>query len=406
MKRAGIVVTVVFALIALGVGFAGATAVLDITQPSISYSSMAVKFVVQQGDTTAAVAQRLQAAGLIRNALLFRAWARYRHLDTGIEPGVYTLSPGMTMDQIIQKLQRGQPDQVVATIQDGWRVTQFPDGLSGLPDFKSQDFLQIVKTGKFLDGTTVASKYWYVLPPQSEPHVYYALEGYLYPDTYYFDTTATAQDVVNRMLLTLGEHLCPGPDNQPDAYALDQAQCKAHAAQVGNTTIFAAMEKAYGTTNDAQALFDTLTMASIVAREIKNYNDATAVASLYYNRYLVFNNKLASPPGDYVGMFGADPTVQYARDSDNPPQNGKWWTALNNTGGNVDPNSLYNTYKHAGLPPGPIAAPLWKEIVAAATPQSTPYFYFYSDNCGINHYFKTIADQQAAIPSLQNVKCP
>src|SRR6516165_8244404 len=111
MNRAGIVVTVLVAIIALACGFGAATAAVDLTQPSAASSHVVVHFKVDKGDTTTAVANRLQQAGLIRNALLFRAYARYKKLDTGIEPGVYELTPTMTMNDIIVKLQTGTPDQ-------------------------------------------------------------------------------------------------------------------------------------------------------------------------------------------------------------------------------------------------------------------------------------------------------
>ncbi|MGH2515729.1 MAG: endolytic transglycosylase MltG, partial [Ktedonobacterales bacterium] len=156
MKKVGIVFTVFFALLALVVGFGGVTVALDITQPS-SHSTATVLFEVMTGDTTASVAQRLQNDGLIRNAVLFRLWARYRHLDTGIEPGVYDLTASMTMDAIIHKIQLGQPDEQVVHVPDALRVTQYADHLSNLKSFNAQNFLKIVQSGQFMDGTQVSS---------------------------------------------------------------------------------------------------------------------------------------------------------------------------------------------------------------------------------------------------------
>jgi UPF0755 protein len=388
MNRAGIVVTVLVAIIALACGFGAATVAVDVTQPSAASSHVVVHFKVDKGDTTTAVANRLQQAGLIRNALLFRAYARYKKLDTGIEPGVYELTPTMTMNDIIVKLQTGTPDQIEVTILDGWRVTQFPAALANLPNFNEKNFMQIAKTGKLPDGTALSSQYWYVLPLQKNAQ--YALEGYLFPDTYDFDRSATEVDVVKRMLDTLGEKLCPGPDTAPAQYIHDKAQCKAHAATVGtnNTSIFASMEGKYFTTDDAQALYHTLIMASIVEREVASQpNDIPGVSGVYYNRYLVSLGKLTSDVGT---LMQADPTTQYARDTDTPPADGgKWWSQLAAKGDQIDPKSPYNTYTQPGLPPGPISAPLWITITNAAAPPASPYFYFLSDKCGKTHYAKT-----------------
>src|SRR5215472_3638621 len=110
MKRAGIVLTVIAAILALGCGFGAATVAVNLTQPSASDSHIVVHFKVVKGDTTASVSDRLQKDGLIRNALLFRLYARYKKLDTGIEQGVYLLRPDMSMDTIINDLQQGRPD--------------------------------------------------------------------------------------------------------------------------------------------------------------------------------------------------------------------------------------------------------------------------------------------------------
>ncbi len=390
MNRAGIVVTVIASILALGCGFGAATVAVNITQPSVSDAHVIVHFKVVSGDTTQSVANRLQQTGLIRNALLFRLYARYKKLDTGIEPGVYDLSPTMTMDTIITALQRGKPDEIEVTIPDGWRVAQFPAKLTALSKFNSANFLKIATTGNLNDGTPLSSKYWYVLPKGK--NVPYALEGYLFPDTYDFDVNATEEDVVARMLDTLGEKLCPATSGLPTQYIHDPAQCKAHAATVTSSgkqvNIFTAMESTYFTNNDAQALYDTLTMASIVEREVANQpDDIPGVTGVYYNRYLVSQGKLASDVGT---LMQADPTTQYARDTDSPPTaDGKWWQPLADKGDKIDPQSAYNTYTQPGLPPGPISAPLWLTITSAAAPPPSPYFYFLNDKCGKTHYAKT-----------------
>lgn len=395
MKRAALILTIIVALVALACGFGAATAALDITQPASASADGTVNFVVNQGDTTNEVADHLQRDGLIRNAELFRLWARYKHLDTGIQYGVYKLSPSMTMDEIIAALQKSQPDFQIVSVPDALRVTQYADHITTLKNFDAKTFLQIAQTGKFSDGTAVSATYWYVISPPKKG-VAYALEGYLYPDTYYLDTTANTDDVVKTMLNELGQHLCPGPTGQPNAYINDKTQCLAHAAQVNGTDIFTAMEKAYYTNDPVQALYDTLTMASLTTREILSYKDAPGVAAVYYNRFLYSIHK-SSNDGGTAGFMGSDPSAEYARDTDHPPSNGKWWTDLGDQGKNVDCKSAYNTEGgcHAGLPPGPIAAATWQVVQAAASPIKSPNFYFVSDQCGRIHYYTNADDFNA-----------
>lgn len=419
MKKAGIAVTVIIALLAFVCGFGGAAGALILTQPAGS-SSAIVNFVVKSGDTTSSVAQRLQDDGLIRNAFVFRQYAKIKKLDKGIEPGVYKLSANMKMSAIISKLQVGQPDEIIVSVPDSLRVTQYPDHITGLQNFNAASFLKIVKSGNWTDGTPVSKTYWFVLPPQK--NAAYALEGYLYPATYYFNVGDDEKAVIQRMIGTLGEQLCPGPNGNPQVageYYLDYTQCRAHAAtvKVGNTptNIFDAMDKAYFTKNneagDAQALYDTLIIASLTTREILNYSDAPGVATVYHNRYLEFLGK-SGGLGDTAGYMGSDPSAEYARDTDTPPTNGKWWADLGDSGSKIDPGNPYNTESganHPGLPPGPIAAANWQVVLAAMTPKSPqdyPYFYFASNLCGKILYAKTSADFYAnVVPHMGDKTC-
>ncbi len=157
---------------------------------------------------------------------------------------------------------------------EGWRVAEYDDGFSNLPNFNSDDFDKIVQTGLLPDGTKLSDKYWYVEPKQ--PNTVDALEGYLYPDHYSFDKSADCRRTWSRrMLNAFGEQLCPGPANNPDAYIGDLATCKDHAATVDDkgTTIFAALEKYYDSKSDVHAIYLALTIASITMREIPSLDN-------------------------------------------------------------------------------------------------------------------------------------
>ncbi|HEV7129247.1 MAG TPA: endolytic transglycosylase MltG, partial [Ktedonobacterales bacterium] len=231
----------------------------------------------------------------------------------------------------------------------------------------------------------------------------YALEGYLMPGTYLVDTSSTAADVVAQMLTGLGEALCPGPDPQHlDAYWPDVARCKAHAAVVTAggqpVSIFTAMEQAFATTDDRAALYDTLTLASIVTRERNAPAEDAGIAQVYYHRYLAARTGATDPAGDSVGFLDAPSTVQYARDTDRAPAAGTWWAPLAGTAAGIDAASPYNTAvaSTVGLPPSPIAAPAWDAIAAAATANATSASpaYFLASICGATAYATSAAEFQ------------
>jgi UPF0755 protein len=392
------VVTVILALAVFAVSFAGVTVALDVTQPTNAKVTTLVKFEVMDGDTANSVAQRLQDEGLIRNALVFRLWARYKKLDNGIEQGVYLLSPSMSMDQIIAQLQKATPDEIAVTIPDGMRATQYPQFIQGLKNFDADQFLTIAKTGVEPDGTKLWQKYWYI--PQPGSKVAYALEGYLYPAGYDFFPNADTKTVVEKMLDQFGVELCPGPDNKPTEYIYDAAQCRQHAATINGKNIFDLMRAAYPSAkSDTEAIHDMLIISSFAAREIKYRKDAVGVAAVYYNRYLSMMNN-----GDFHTM-GSDPSVEYARDTEKPPTNGKWWAELGDSGNNIAPKNAYNTYTQPGMPPGPIANPFFDEMQAAIAPAKSPNYYFVSDKCGKILYAKTNAEFDTITAQMNTGNC-
>jgi cell division protein YceG involved in septum cleavage len=409
--------TIVLALLAFVLGFGGATATLDITQPTNVDSTAVVQFEVAPGDGISTVAGHLQQAGLVRSGLLFGLLARLRHLDGHPQPGIYRLSPGMSMGDIIQRLQEGNPDapaiavppgKKLVVVPPGLRVTQYPSLFANLPSFDAKRFLATATTGVLPDGKRASDLFWYVAPKQ--PGTFFALEGYLPPGIYFFNPGDDDVVAIKQMLTALGERLCPGPDAaHPDAYLADRAQCEAHAAKVGTkpASIFAAMEQRYFTNDDVRALYDTLIVSSLVVRISAFDDDASGIAGVYYNRYRASRGNPYAPSGDFVAYFDSPATAQYARDTKTPPPGGDWWEPLAGPGATIATDSAYNTTvpDNRGLLPGPIAAPTWADVVAAATagdPAASPNYYVIADRCGHPHYAASLAQflvvsQQASL---------
>jgi cell division protein YceG involved in septum cleavage len=397
---------IALALAAFVLGFAGAVLTLNLTQPAAADAADTVAFQVRPGDGAGDVAGRLHQDGLIRSALVFQLAATTRNLGAHLQPGIYDLSADMTIGDIISRLLEGHPDQpliivppgkVLAQIAPGARLTEFPGFLSGLTHVNAKNFLSIATTGVLPGNQKLTDLYWFVRPKQ--PNTYFALEGYLLPGTYFFDANDDEVAVVRALLDTLGEQLCPGPSSSPTAYLHDHAQCQAHAATVGPkaTSIFTEMDQRYATKDDATGLYDALTLASLVVRLPANDSAAPGVAGVYYNRYLASRtNSGLAPNGELIAYMDAPATAQYAQESDTPPADGGWWEPLTAPPATVDPGNAYNTTNpdNTGLMPGPIAAPTWADIQAAASagdPTPSPYYYVVADRCGQAHYATTQA---------------
>jgi UPF0755 protein len=175
-----------------------------------------------------------------------------------------------------------------------------------------------------------------------DPHAP-SLEGYLFPDTYRFPRGATAAQVIATMLNQFRR-----------VYRNDLAR---RLRQSGMT------------------LHQTVTLASLVERETPKPSERPIIAQ-------VFELRLE------IGMpLQSDPTVLYAARLDGRP-------LPTLTPRDLKFDSPYNTYVHAGLPPGPICSPGQASLEAALCPASTDFLYFVSDNHGGHVFARTLAQHR------------
>lgn len=332
--RGAMIAVFLIALVVFGAIWSAWSVVTTIFEPPTNNSTSQITLVIQDGESTQQIADDLQARGLIRNALAFRLWARIKGLDKALEAGAYVLSPGMTIDQIIARLQNGQPDDKLVRVIDGKRLEEIANAASqsGLPRFNKQDFLKYVK-----HPDTFPDKAKYPILQQIPKGR--GMEGLLYPDTYPVPVSYDTVKIIDMMLdeLTHAIH-----DNNLDA------QAQKHGLSE----------------------YQMITLASIVQRESSNTTDMPLIAGIYWNR-------IKAPNDETNQLLQADPTVQYARDSDNPPS--QYWLPLNDKGGNIDPHSPWNTYTSQGWPPTPISSPNLFALKAAAAPAQTKCYYFLSN---------------------------
>jgi len=167
------------------------------------------------------------------------------------------------------------------------------------------------------------------------------LEGYLFPDTYALPRRATADQLVARMVAGFMKALTPDIVDAASARGLSVRRL--------------------------------VTLASIVEKETGNKEERPLVAAVYSNRL-------------QIGMgLQCDPTVIYALE-----RAGRYDGNLRREDLHFD--SPYNTYRYAGLPPGPIASPGRASLQAAASPANVSYLYFVSRNDG-SHVFATTLEE-------------
>ncbi len=404
-KRQRLILVLALLLLTCGLvgGYTAWTIGLNYIEPSGPAGSPQILFVIKDGETTAQIGDDLVAQKIISNALAFRLWARYAGLDHKLQAGAYKISASMTIPEIVTVFLTESPVEHLVTIPEGDRIWQIASIFAAQPilqKFSSADFIKIAQTGTYTDTTgksvALTSEYWFLNHDQQNgAAAKFALEGYLFPDSYLVDQDSTTVDVIREMLNDLGEHLCPGPSGQPDAYLNNEQQCEAHPAldPATNQSIFALL-KAHYSDADGKSMADkldhALTLASIVQRETRTDAARQGVTSVYYNRYLVGKGELTPPEGG-LSLLQADPTLQYALGTPAQP-----WPQLQQAG-NTYNLGAYDTYQNPGLPPGPISSPGYAAFLQSINPAKTDYFYFITGADHQNHYATTSQQQQENI---------
>jgi UPF0755 protein len=299
-----------------------------------------VDFRVTLGELPADVAAHLQNQGLIKNADLFVNLVKYLHVGEKIQAGEYVLNRTMTMDEIIAALQHGRAKMVIVTIRPGWRAEEIADYLAtlGLANFNKDQFLQLVQAGKY--------DYWFMRDrPKGAPT---SVEGFLFPETYNVPFDITTDALIRLILDTFNQRVT------------DKMRQEAASAKM--------------------TFYDAVTLASIVEREAAVANERPVIASVFLNR---LKKKM---------YLQADSTAQYALGYQAATK--QWWKTPMTIDELTQGDSPYNTYLHAGLPPGPICNPSLASITAVVEPAQTDYLYFYAKGDGTHAFSKTFEEHQ------------
>ncbi len=316
------------------------------------------EFEVQFGDTPQTISTNLLLAGLITDPGLFVDYVRYYGLDQELQAGTYFLQQTQTMEEIAYALRDASAASIPFKTIGGWRIEEIAEiAVSGntLLDFNGNDFLALVQRGATMPPEFKQRNGIPNLMSNGEPP---SLEGFLFPADYKLQPNATALDLRDELLAAFGENVTEDMYNKAAAQGL--------------------------------TMYQVVTLASIVQREVQVQEEAPIVASVYLNR-------LRLPM-----KLDADPTVQYAIGT---TRDGRWWPNIS-----VDdyyglaglPNQSYSTYLNDGLPPGPICSPTLATIRAVLDAPPTEYFYFRLSCDGQTHAFFTL-EQQA---DHANYTCP
>lgn len=292
---------------------------------------------IPPGANTDTIAAILFDHGLIQNPQAFRLYVRLHDLGQGFIAGSYSLGPAMSAEEIAFKIQSGAVYTETAwfTVPEGLTVEEIARRLAGEGLVESSRFLELARRP-----SPALIEAFPFLAAAGREGVIYALEGYLFPDTYEVYSDARTEDIIALMIRRLEQVLDEeGWDNTPEGdYTLHQL----------------------------------LTMASLVEREGRVDHERSLIAGVFYNRLRE------------GWLLESCATVQYLLDE---PKEILLYEDL-------EIPSPYNTYRYPGLPPGPIGAPGKASIRAALNPAQTDYYFFnYRHDGSGEHYFSRTLEE-------------
>lgn len=280
-------------------------------------------FKIEKGQSAKTIADNLVKAGLIENSFTFRLYVFFALSQYALKSGEYEFSLAMSIREIADAIIFGGTNEVLITIPEGFSLKQTEERLVAA---------KLVKPGE-----VVNYKFIEKIPPiLSDKPKLASLEGYLFPDTYRFFKDALLSDIVSKMVTNFDDKMAPDLE-----IAISQSKYN---------------------------LYQTITMASLIEKEVKSDADREIVSGILWKRL-----KAGIP-------LQVDATLVYI------------------TGRkeiyDVDKkiNSPYNTYYYRGLPKGPIANPGLSAIRAAIFPKASPYWYYLSAKDGATIFSENLEE--------------
>ena len=332
----------VLLLVVLVVAGLGAWLVYAPVGPAVGTPDAQAVFVdIPAGSGTQAIAQKLESAGVVRSRYAFELM---RVVKGGtLKAGEYRFNHPADVAEVYGRIARGDVYTVALTIPEGYSIFDIAAAVDAAGLGKKDAFLEAER--KDVDLITDLS-------PGAA-----SLEGYLYPDTYRFARTATAETMLGAMV----------------------RRFRQEAAQLGVSG------------EDGRSVEQVVTMASLVEKEVAVPGERPLVAGVFENRL-----KRGIP-------LATDPSIIYAAELA-----GRWRGTI--YASDLQFQSAYNTYKHAGLPPGPICNPGAASLKAAMDPAETDYLYFVADAQGHSRFAATMDEHEKNVhayrEAIGEVKAP
>lgn len=321
-----LLIMIVLALVVGGGVVLGARRYYHENLKPVSTSSQLVEFTIPSGAALPEIAESLKEANLIRNKQVFQQYVRNNGADEDIKAGTYELSPSYAVQDIVAIITEGKIASNLITILPGMTLDQIKEVFvrSG---FSAQEIEQGFDPAQYQGHPALVDK-----------PVGASLEGYLYPESFQHTAQTTVSEIITASLDEMQKQLTPEVRNGMAAQNLN--------------------------------VYQGITLASIVAKEVSDPEDKHKVAQVFLRRL----NEGKPLESDVTAFYGAK--------IDSQPES-------------VSYRSPYNTYFIPGLPPSPISNVTSADLDSVVNPAATNYLYFVAGDDGNTYFSNTLAEHEA-----------
>jgi UPF0755 protein len=285
-------------------------------------------FIIKPGQNLKKIAANLEEQAIISNQTYFILFTKFKKADKKLKAGEYILSAAKSPEQILEILKKGKIKLYRITVPEGLNIKEIAFIVEKAHFCSKSDFQNLCKNKTFIKSLGLQAA---------------SLEGYLFPDTYFFSKQASCKKIITTMV-----------DHFKKIFTIEWKL----TAKKMNFSIH-----------------EIVTLASIIEKETGDATERPLISSVFHNR---LKKKM---------RLESDPTVIYG---------------IKDFDGNITRKHLrtltpYNTYKIKRLPPGPIANPGALSLHAALNPENTSYLFFVSKKDTTHKFSKTIKEHNQAV---------
>ena len=287
---------------------------------------------IKKGESLYSVAKKLKAQGVIDEPRVFVKVGQFYGYASRLKFGEYQVEPNQTLREILNLLASGKTVQYKFVLTEGSHLYDLAEILSEKGFGSKEEIHTLIKDASFIKellGENIES-----------------LEGYLFPDTYYFSKGDDLRTIIRKMVGRFLQVYSKVPESSLSRHQL-------------------------------------VTLASIIEKETGAGFERPIISSVFHNR-LKKDMRLATDPTIIYGVLR---------------ETGKEIRNIRRV--HLRKKNSYNTYLNSGLPPGPIGNPGKEALVAAAQPKKTDFLFFVSRNDGTHVFTSTYEDHQKAVRTFQ-----